>query len=81
MRPEVRRWTASSVTVPRQLRTRIETSGIDLVAELRSLLPARPAVRVQRWSTRRVVLALATVALSVLAVVLLWADLRAGGLL
>jgi tRNA A-37 threonylcarbamoyl transferase component Bud32 len=72
---------AGSVTVPRQLRRRVEDSGCDLLAELRRLLPPHPGIRVQRWSARRVGLAVATVAGAALAAAVLWTNLRAGGLL
>jgi hypothetical protein len=72
---------AGPVTVPRQLRTCVEATGRDLIGEFRALLPPRRPVRIQRWSARRVGLALATVAGAGLAVVLLWANLRAGGML
>jgi tRNA A-37 threonylcarbamoyl transferase component Bud32 len=70
-----------SLTVPRQLRRRIDASGHDLIAEFRALLPPHPRIRVQRWSVRRVLLALATVGGVALAVVVAALNLRAGGLL
>lgn len=70
-----------SVTLPRQLRQRIEDSGRDLVAEFRDLLPAHHRIPVQSWSLRRVLLAVATVGGLVLAVVLIGLNLRAGSLL
>jgi RIO1 family len=73
--------TTSSVTVPRQLRRLLDESGRDLVAEFRGRLPSRARVRVQRWSVRRVGLALATVGGLVAVGLLLWLNLRAGGLL
>jgi serine/threonine protein kinase len=71
----------SSLTVPRQLRRRIDDDGRDLVAEFQGLLPDRPHIRVQRWSMRRVLLAVATCAGAVLSVGLVALNLRAGGLL
>jgi hypothetical protein len=70
-----------SVTVPRQLQRRIDACGTDLVAEFRALLPERPSIRIQRWSMRRVLLALATVGGVLLAAGLIAINLRAGGLL
>ncbi|RBY87727.1 RIO1 family regulatory kinase/ATPase [Blastococcus sp. TF02A-30] len=70
-----------SLTLPRQLRRRVEASGRDLLAEFQALLPPHPRIRVQRWSLRRVLLALATVGGVVLAVVVAALNLRAGGLL
>jgi tRNA A-37 threonylcarbamoyl transferase component Bud32 len=71
----------SSLTVPRQLRRRIDADGRDLLAQLRRLLPERPHIRIQRWSMRRVLLALATFTGAVLSVALVALNLRAGGLL
>jgi tRNA A-37 threonylcarbamoyl transferase component Bud32 len=71
----------SSLTVPRQLRRLLDARGRDLVGEFRQLLPARPVIAVQRWSMRRVLLALATVVGALLSVALVGLNLRAGGLL
>jgi serine/threonine protein kinase len=71
----------SSLTVPRQLRRMIEADGRDLPAQFRRLLPTRPRISIQRWSLRRVLLALATVGGAVAAVALVGLNLRAGGLL
>jgi hypothetical protein len=73
--------TTSGLTVPRQLRRMIDAREDDLVAAFRELLPARPMVIVQRWSTRRVLLAVAAVGGALLTVVLTALNLRAGGLL
>ncbi|HXV92729.1 MAG TPA: RIO1 family regulatory kinase/ATPase, partial [Pseudonocardia sp.] len=70
-----------SVTLPRQLRRRIEASGRDLVADFRALLPPHPPIAVQRWSVRRVVLAVATAVGLVAAVALTGLNLVAGRLL
>jgi tRNA A-37 threonylcarbamoyl transferase component Bud32 len=72
---------AGPVTVPRQLRRRVEESGRDLPGELRALLPPHPRIRLQRWSARRMGLTAATVAATLLAAAVLWTNLRAGGLL
>jgi hypothetical protein len=71
----------SSLTMPRQLQRRVAASGRDLVAEFRALLPPQEHIRVQRWSVRRVLLAVGTLGgvVAVAAVVVL--NLRAGGLL
>ncbi|MGY1704812.1 RIO1 family regulatory kinase/ATPase [Geodermatophilus sp. SYSU D00697] len=71
----------SSLTMPRQLARRVAEADGDLLAEFRALLPPWPRVRVQRWSMRRVLLAVATVGGAGLAAVLLAVNLRAGGLL
>jgi len=71
----------SSLTVPRQLRQRIAAARPDLVTEFCALLPPHPRIRVQRWSLRRILLAVAAVTGALLAVVLVGLNLRAGGLL
>jgi tRNA A-37 threonylcarbamoyl transferase component Bud32 len=71
----------SSLTVPRQLRRMLADGERDLVEEFRRLLPGRPRISVQRWSTRRVLLALATVGGVILAAAMSALNLRAGGLL
>ncbi|MGY1633484.1 RIO1 family regulatory kinase/ATPase [Geodermatophilus sp. SYSU D01186] len=71
----------SSLTIPRQLARRLAEADGDLLEEFRSLLPPWPRVRVQRWSLRRVLLAVATVGGAALTAVLLAVNLRAGGLL
>jgi tRNA A-37 threonylcarbamoyl transferase component Bud32 len=71
----------SSLTIPRQLRRLIAASGRDLVAEFRALLPPHENIRVQRWSLRRVGLAVGTVSGVVVVVALVALNLRAGGLL
>jgi RIO1 family len=69
------------LTLPRALQRRLADQETDLVAGFRELLPEHPRIRVQRWSLRRVLLAVATVGGAVLAVALLVLNLRAGGLL
>lgn len=71
----------SSVTVPRQLRRMIDAGGGHLLADFRRLLPERQHIRVQRWSMRRGLLAVATAGGALLSVVLVALNLRAGGLL
>ncbi|WP_409329849.1 RIO1 family regulatory kinase/ATPase [Trujillonella humicola] len=73
--------TTNSLTVPRQLRRRMEDDGRDLVALLRRGLPVHPRIRVQRWSARRMLLALGTVGGALLTAWLVALNLRAGGLL
>jgi len=73
--------TTSSLTVPRQLRRLVEAQGGDLVGEFRGRLPAHPRIRVQRWSARRVLLAVGTVGGVLLVAALVALNLRAGGLL
>jgi tRNA A-37 threonylcarbamoyl transferase component Bud32 len=71
----------SSMTIPRQLARRLADADGDLVEEFRALLPPHPPIRVQRWSVRRVQLAVATLGGVVLVTLLLALNLRAGGLL
>lgn len=71
----------SSLTVPRQLRRMLDARDDDLLTAFRELLPSRPVIIVQRWSTRRVLLAAAAVGGALLTVVLTALNLRAGGLL
>ena len=44
------------VASPSQLRAQLKEDERDLVGEFRRLAPARPPVRIQRWSFRRVML-------------------------
>ena len=73
--------TTSSLTVPRQLRRLLDARQDDLVGAFRRLLPSHPVIVVQRWSTRRVLLAVAAVGGALLTVALAALNLRAGGLL
>ncbi|MGY2003693.1 phosphatase PAP2 family protein [Blastococcus sp. SYSU DS1024] len=73
--------TTSSLTVPRQLRRLMQADGRDLVEEFRRRLPDHPRIRVQRWSARRLLLAVGTVGGVLLAAWVVALNLRAGGLL
>jgi hypothetical protein len=73
--------TASSLTIPRQLRRRLTAADGDLVQQFCALLPEHPHIRVQRWSLRRVLLAVAAMAGGLLVLTLLALNLQAGGLL
>ncbi len=53
---------ARGVASPSQLRTVMKQDGRDLLAQFRSLAPERRPIALQRWSVRRVVLALAVLA-------------------
>ena len=55
------------VASPTQLRSMMKEAGRDLLAEFRALAPARPPVRIQRWSFRRVALTLWVLILAFLA--------------
>ncbi len=56
------------VTIPTQLRACLKADGRDLARCFRELAPARPAVRIQLWSVRRALVALAVLGSAVLAV-------------
>jgi serine/threonine protein kinase len=73
--------TTSSLTMPRQLRRLVDASGSDLVGRFRALLPPRERIRVQRWSLRRVLLAVGTLGGLLASAVVIALNLRAGGLL
>ena len=47
-----------SITLPGQLRRHLKADGRDLVEDFRRLAPPRPKVPIQRWSLRRIGLAL-----------------------
>ena len=55
------------VASPSQLRQHLKQDGRDLLAEFRSMAPARPPIVVQRWSVRRVVLIAAALVVTLLA--------------
>jgi len=54
------------VASPTQLRQHLKDDGRDLLAEFRAMAPERRPIAVQRWSIRRVVLILATLAVMLL---------------
>jgi membrane-associated phospholipid phosphatase/tRNA A-37 threonylcarbamoyl transferase component Bud32 len=57
------------VASPTQLRAMVKSDGRDLIGQFRRLAPERPRIALQRWSFRRVGLALAVVVGLVLAAV------------
>lgn len=61
-----------SVTMPTQSRSSLallkETAGIDVVEAFRALAPATEPISIQRWSTRRVGLAIGAAVLALLAI-------------
>jgi hypothetical protein len=59
------------VASPTQLRSMMKDAGRDLLAEFRALAPARPPVRIQRWSVRRVALTLWVLLLAFLTLALI----------
>ncbi|HEU4353968.1 MAG TPA: RIO1 family regulatory kinase/ATPase [Actinomycetota bacterium] len=56
------------VASPTQLRSSLKRDGRDLLGEFRALAPARPPVRIQRWSLRRIVLTIGVAFAAFLAV-------------
>ena len=50
------------LTVPTQLQAVLKADGRDLIGEFRALAPARDPIPIQRWSMRRIGLAVAVVA-------------------
>lgn len=70
----------SGVTVPGQLRSELDADGRDLVAEFRELAPSRVKVPIQRWTVRRIALAIWLAALAGFIVVLGIGNLSGMGL-
>jgi serine/threonine protein kinase len=69
------------ITVPTQLRDKMKEDGRDLVSEFRALAPDRPPISIQRWSARRVGLALGVLLGGIALLWLFIANLQAIGLL
>jgi hypothetical protein len=59
---------ARGIASPTQLRTVMKRDGRNLIAQFRSLAPEHPPISLQRWSIRRVLMAVGLVALAVVAV-------------
>ncbi len=70
-----------SITVPTQLRQYLKADGRDLPAAFRALAPPRQPIKIQRWSARRVGLALGVVLGGLGLLILFIANLQAIGLL
>lgn len=70
-----------SITVPTQLRQHLKADGRDLGATFRALAPPRKPIKIQRWSARRIGLALGVVLGGLTLVLLFIANLQAIGLL
>jgi tRNA A-37 threonylcarbamoyl transferase component Bud32 len=70
-----------AITIPSQLRIALKTDGRDLVGCFRELAPARRAVPIQRWTLRRFGLTVVVIGTLLVASALLFANLRAAGLL
>ncbi len=58
---------ARGIASPSQLRSMMKKDGRDLVAQFRTLAPARRPISLQRWGPRRVLLAVALVAVMAVA--------------
>jgi hypothetical protein len=70
------------ITMPSQLRRMMREQGRDLHAEFLRLLPERPApIAIQHWSLRRVGLTAGVLLGGLLAVLLVFANLKSAGLL
>jgi hypothetical protein len=72
-----------SLTMPSQSRSmlkRLRKDGRDLLARFRELAPKRPPIAIQRWSVRRVALALAVVLGALLAFGLIMENIKTGAL-
>jgi hypothetical protein len=64
----------AGVTIPSQLRELLQQDERPLIDEFRALAPARPPIRVQHWSPRRVALIATT---TIAAIALVWGALSA----
>ena len=71
----------SGVTVPGQLKSEMSADGRDLVAEFRCCVPTRPKIPVQRWTLRRIGLALLLASLAAAILVLGVGNMNGIGLL
>ena len=70
------------ITMPSQLRQWMRDQGRDLHAEFLKLLPERPhPISTQRWSVRRVGLLLGVLLVGLLALLIVFSNLRSAGLL
>jgi len=70
-----------SITVPTQLRQHLKADDRDLVGAFRAMAPPRKPIKIQRWSARRVGLALGVVLGGLGLLLLFVANLQAIGLL
>jgi tRNA A-37 threonylcarbamoyl transferase component Bud32 len=69
------------VTVPAQLRSELERDGRDLIREFRELAPERPAIPIQRWSIRRIVVSVSVLLTAALGILLIVSNILRAGLL
>lgn len=74
-----------SVTLPSQSRSSLallkKEQGTDIVEEFRRLAPSRERISIQRWSPRRLRLAAGATVFGILAMLLVFENLRGAGLL
>ena len=71
---------ARGVASPSQLRGELKKSERDVLAEFRSLVPARRPIRIQRWSWRRIGLTFATLLGILFVLLLILSNLQGAGL-
>jgi hypothetical protein len=57
---------AQGMAIPTELQRFLKEEPRDLIAEFRSLAPARPPISIQRWSSRRIGLTVSVVGGSIL---------------
>jgi tRNA A-37 threonylcarbamoyl transferase component Bud32 len=70
-----------AITIPSQLRAALKADGRDLLGCFRELAPARRVVPIQRWTLRRFGLTVVVIGALLVALALLFANLRSAGLL
>lgn len=74
-----------SVTLPSQSRSSLailkKEQGIDLVEEFRKLAPKTEPISIQRWSTRRILLTIATAFVVIVTISIVISEVTGGGLL
>jgi membrane-associated phospholipid phosphatase/tRNA A-37 threonylcarbamoyl transferase component Bud32 len=74
-----------SITLPSQSRSSLsilrKEQGIDLVEEFRNLTPATEPISIQRWSPRRIILAVGTVLVVLLLITTVVDQIRGAGIL
>jgi hypothetical protein len=69
------------ITVPTQLRQKMKEDGRDLIGAFRALAPKRERISIQRWSARRIGLAVAVLVGGLILLSLFISNLQAIGLL
>ena len=69
------------ITLTSQLRARLRLDGRDLIDRFRTLAPPRPAIKIQRWSLRRIALTVAVALAALVALELTLSTLNGARLL